>query len=95
MRRQMTGNTQRRLISSVSAIVLAVLVGLQLAGAALQAAPRLWSIVVHFQYDDGFEFDYVIETGVPTSELGAALGECGRSHATGSVVRYHCYPIPE
>lgn len=56
---------------------------------------RLWSIVIHFQYQDGFEFDYVLERGVPTSELGAALAECGRSHRTGSVVRYHCYPVAE
>jgi hypothetical protein len=86
---------KKGLMLRVSATALAVLIGLQLAGAAVQAAPRLWSIVVHFEYADGFGFDYVIKTGVPTSELGAALGECGQSHVTGSVVRYHCYPVPE
>ena len=57
--------------------------------------PRLWSIVVHFEYQNGFEFDYVLERGVPAAELGAALGECGSSHWVGSVVRYHCYPVAE
>jgi len=91
----MTHNMKTALMRRVCTTALAALIGLHLADAAVQAAPRLWSIVVHFQYADGFEFDYVIETGVPTSELGAALGECGRSHETGSVVRYHCYPVPE
>jgi cellulose biosynthesis protein BcsQ len=27
--------------------------------------------------------------------LAAALAECGRSHQTGSVVQYYCYPVPE
>lgn len=95
MRRLTTCNLKKGLMLRGSATVLAVLIGLQLAGAALQAAPQLWSIVVHFQYADGFEFDYVIDTGVPTSEIGAALAACGQSHVTGSVVRYHCYPVPE
>lgn len=86
---------KKGLMARACATALAALVGLPLAGAAVHAAPRLWSIVVHFQYADGFEFDYVLDTGVPTSEVGAALAECGRSHSTGSVVRYHCYPIPE
>jgi len=56
---------------------------------------QLWSIVIHFQYQDGFEFDYVLQRGVSTAEIGAALAECGRSHQTGSVVRYYCFPLPE
>ena len=56
---------------------------------------RLWSIVVHFEYQDGFELDYVLENGLATSDVGAALAACGHSHWTGSVVRYHCYPVPE
>jgi hypothetical protein len=62
---------------------------------AAAAGPRLWSIVVHFEYQDGFEFDYVLERGVSAADVGAALADCGRSHQTGSVVRYHCYPVPE
>ncbi len=79
----------------------AVLVAAMTAVSALQATgigaegERLWSIVIHFQYQDGFEFDYVLERGVPTAEVPAALAECGRSHRTRSVVRYHCYPVAE
>jgi hypothetical protein len=70
------------------------LIGFQ--GTAMAAhEPRLWSVVIHFEYQDGFEFDYVLERGVPSSELGAALADCGRSHSVGSVVRYHCYPVAE
>jgi hypothetical protein len=83
------------LMPMLLAAALTGLTGLTPAGAVLHAAPRLWSIVVHFQYADGSEYDIVLDTGVPTSELGAALAECGRSHSTGSVVRYHCYPLPE
>ena len=95
MRRQMTFNVLKMGISKACAIGLAALVAIPLASAAVHAAQPLWSIVEHFQYADGFEFDYVLRTGVPTSELGAALAECGRSHSAGSVVRYHCYPVPE
>jgi len=73
---------------------LAALIGFHAAGVAAQGE-RLWSIVIHFQYEDGFEFDSVLERGVPTKDLGEALADCGRSHSIGSVVRYHCYPVPE
>jgi hypothetical protein len=79
----------KRLI--VAAVI--ALIGFQATGVAAQAPS--WSIVIHFQYQDGFEFDYVLQRGVSTSELGAALAECGRSHRTGSVVRYYCYPVAE
>jgi len=70
------------------------LIGFQGTGVAANG-PRLWSIVVHFEYEDGFEFDYVLEQGVSTADLGAALADCGSSHSVGSVVRYHCYPVAE
>ena len=79
----------KRLI--VAAVI--ALIGFQATGAAAQAPS--WSIVIHFQYQDGFEFDYVLERGVTTSELGRALAECGRSHRNGAVVQYHCYAVPE
>ena len=79
---------------TLKAIALTALIGFQASGVAAQGQP-LWSIVIHFQYQDGFEFDYVLEQGVSTAEVGAALAACGRSHWTGSVVRYHCYPVPE
>ena len=79
----------KRLI--VAAVI--VLLGFQATGAAAQG--RSWSIVIHFQYQDGFEFDYVLERGVAPGDLGAALAECGRSHRNGAVVQYHCYAVPE
>jgi hypothetical protein len=85
---------KRVLMPGVFAAVVAAVAGFQGAGVAAHGQ-QLWSIVVHFQYESGFEFDYVLERGVPAAELGEALAECGRSHQTGSVVRYHCYPIPE
>jgi hypothetical protein len=94
MRRLTTFNVWKKGLMA-KACATALLLGLPLATAAVHAAKPLFSIVVHFQYSDGFEFDYVLERGVPASEVGAALAECGRSHSTGSVVQYHCYPIPE
>ena len=72
----------------------AALLGFQTTGLAAQGQ-RLWSIVIHFEYEDGFEFDYVLQSGVSTKDIGGALAECGRSHQTPSVVRYHCYPVAE
>ena len=69
------------------------LIGFQASGVAAQEPS--WSIVIHFQYQDGFEFDYVLERGVSRADLGAALAECGRSHRNGAVVQYHCYAVPE
>ena len=82
------------LMGVVFVAALTALIGFGAAGVAAQAE-QLWSIVIHFRYQDGFEFDYVLERGVPTANIGAALAECGRSHRTGSVVRYHCYAVPE
>ena len=79
--------------TTLKAIALAALIGLQATGVAAQGPS--WSIVIHFQYQDGFEFDYVLERGVSTADLGAALAECGRSHRNGAVVQYHCYAVPE
>ena len=82
------------LMQGVFVAALAALIGFGATGVAAQRQ-RLWSIVIHFQYQDGFEFDYVLERGVSTEDMAAALAECGRSHRTGSVVRYHCYPVAE
>ena len=86
--------TKKVLMQGVFVAALTALIGFQATPVAAQRQP-LWSIVIHFLYQDGFEFDYVLERGVSTSELGAALAECGRSHWTGSVVHYHCYAIPD
>ena len=82
------------LMQAVLVSALTALIGFQASAAAAQAQ-RLWTIMIHFEYQDGFEFDYVLERGVSAADVGAALAECGRSHWTGSVVRYHCYPVPE
>jgi hypothetical protein len=82
------------LMKGVFVAALAVLMGSQGTGLAAQGH-QLWSIVIHFQYADGFEFDYVLERGVSAGDLGSALAECGRSHRFGSVVEYHCYAVPE
>jgi hypothetical protein len=82
------------LMQGVLVAALAALIGFHVTGLAAQGQ-ELWSIVVHFQYPDGFEFDYVLERGVSTEDLPAALADCGRSHRTRSVVRYHCYPVAE
>jgi len=94
MLRLTTVNTRKALMLGVLVAALTALIGFQAPGLAAQGR-GLWSIVIHFQYQDGFEFDYVLERGVATKDVGAALAECGRSHWTGSVVHYHCYPIPE
>jgi hypothetical protein len=96
MRRLTRFNVLKKgLVPRVCATALTVLIGLQLAGAMVHAASQLWTIVVHLQYADGSEVDFVLDTGVPTSRVGDALAECGRSHSTGSVVRYYCYPVPQ
>lgn len=56
---------------------------------------QLWSVLVHFEYDNGLEYDYVLGTGIPAQHVSDILQDCGRSHRTRSVVRYHCYAIPE
>ena len=84
---------KRKLLTGLLAS-LTVLAGLQATGFAAQAE-RLWSVVVHFEYDNGLEYDYVLRTGLSAGEMAAILEDCGRSHWTGSVVRYYCYPIPE
>jgi hypothetical protein len=82
------------LMPGVFVAALTALIGFPVTGLAAQAQ-ELWSIVVHFHYPDGFEFDYVLERGVSTGDLPAALADCGRSHQIGSVVQYHYYPVPE
>ncbi len=86
--------TKKMLMQGVFVAGLTALLGFHVAGLAAQGQ-ELWSIVIHFQYPDGFEFDYVLERGVSTEHLPAALADCGRSHQIGSVVQYHCYPVPE
>jgi hypothetical protein len=87
--------TKKMLLPVVFAAAVAALIGFHGAGLSAEGTSRLWSIVVHFEYQDGFEYDYVVARGVPTEMMPSMLAECGSSHWTGSVVRYHCFPIPE
>ena len=86
---------RKKLLSGVLAVILAALAGIHATGVSAHQASQLFSIVVHFEYSNGFSFDYVLAEGVPPSDVHSILQDCGRSHWTGSVVRYHCYPIPE
>jgi hypothetical protein len=85
---------KQALTMGVFVAALTALIGFQTTQVAAQGQPS-WSIVIHFQYQDGFEFDYVLERGVSAGDVGRALAECGRSHRNGAVVQYHCYAVPE
>jgi hypothetical protein len=86
---------RKKLLSGVLAVVMAALVGIASTGVSAQQASPLFSVVIHFEYANGFNFDYVLAEGVPASEAPSILQDCGRSHWTQQVVRYHCYVIPE
>ncbi len=89
--------TKKTLLAGALAIALAAVAGLSTNVAAQPASPaeRTFSVAVHFRYADGFEYDYVLATGVPPSDISSWLSACGQSHWVGSVVRYHCFVIPE
>ena len=86
---------KKMLLPGVLAAALTALVGFHATGVSAEAASRLWSIAVHIEYQDGSVYEHAFATGVPTDIMPSILAECGRSHWTGSVVRYHCFPIPE
>lgn len=86
------GNTLSR---GLLAATLAVVIGVFSTGLAAAGASQLWSVAVHIEYANGTVYEHAFAVGVPTSELPTILAECGRSHRSGSAVRYHCFPIPE
>jgi hypothetical protein len=86
---------KKRLLAYAGAAAMAALVGIYSTGVAAQPLPTTWSVVVHFEYANGTSFDYVLARGLEASEASSILADCGRSHRTGSVVRYYCYPVPE
>jgi hypothetical protein len=86
---------KKMLLPGVFAAALAALIGFQATGVSAQGASKLWSIAVHIEYQDGSVYEHAFATGVPTEIMPSILAECGSSHWTGSVVRYHCFPIPE
>lgn len=86
---------KKLLLPGVFAAAVATLIGFQSTGIAAEGSSRTWSIVAHFEYQNGFQYDYVVARGVPTDVMPSMLAECGAGHWTGSVVRFHCFPIPE
>jgi len=86
---------KKLMLPGVFAAALTALIGFHATSGAAEGASPLWSVVVHIEYQDGTVYEGVLSAGVPTEVMSAILAECGRSHSTGSVVRYHCYPIPE
>ena len=73
---------------------LTALIGIAATGISAAGASPLWSVVVHIEYANGTVYEHAFAVGVPTSDLTSILRECGSSHRFGSVVRYHCYPVP-
>ncbi|HVQ43145.1 MAG TPA: hypothetical protein VMS54_13090 [Vicinamibacterales bacterium] len=86
---------KKKLLSGVMAVVMVALAGMSSTGLAAQQASKLWSVAVNLRYANGDIYDYVIARGLETQEMSSMLAECGKSHWTGTVVWYHCYPIPE
>ena len=86
---------KKKLLSGVMAVAMVALAGINSTGVAAQPASNLWSVAVNLRYANGDIYDYVIARGLETQEMSSMLAECGRSHWTGTVVWYHCYPIPE
>jgi hypothetical protein len=84
---------KKLLLPGVFAAALAV--GIHATSGAAEGASPLWSVVVHIEYQNGTVYEGVLATGVPSEMMSAILAECGRSHWTGSVVRYHCYPVAD
>jgi hypothetical protein len=93
--RKKRGHMKRKLLAGVMVAVLAALVGINSTEVSAQQTSQLWSVAVHLEYANGDSYDYVFARGVPTSTMTSILADCGRSHWTGFVVRYYCYPIPD
>lgn len=86
---------KKRLMTGVLAAAVTALVALQGTRVAAEPASQLWTIFVHFEYADGFSYDYPLRRGVTTSEMPSFLRECGRAHSQPSVVRHYCFPVAE
>jgi hypothetical protein len=86
---------KKTLLTGLLAVALAVSAGIYSTGVSAQQPSRTFSVAAHFEYEDGFSFDYILERGVAPSKVHERLADCGQSHWTRSVVRYHCFVIPE
>ena len=85
---------KKRVLTGVLALAIAAMAGIS-TGVAAQEGLKTWAVAAHFEYADGFSFDYVIARGLSNAEKAAMLANCGQSHSTKQVVKYHCYAIPE
>jgi hypothetical protein len=79
----------------VLAVILTALVGFASTGIAAERRPLWSSREFTIEYADGSAYDYVFATGVSTEEKRRICGLWQVSPENGTVVRYHCYPIPE
>ena len=87
---------KKRLATGALAAAVTALVGIQGSAVAAQSAAPTWSIVAHFEYIDGFQYDYTVARGVVASDLSSFLAYCGAGHGENrGVIRYYCYPVPE
>ena len=87
---------KKQLLAGVLAVAMAaLLVGINSTNVAAQPASQSFSIVIHFEYANGFNYDSVLATGVAPSEVSSLLQYCGSSHAAPDVVRYYCFARPE
>ena len=86
---------KKRLVTGVLAAALMALGGIRGTGVAALAASPTFSIVAHFEYADGFNYDYTVARGVAPSELSSFLAYCGAGHALQGVGRYYCHAVPE
>jgi len=84
-----------KLLSGLLAVAMTAFAGISFTRVSAAPVSQLWSVAVHLAYADGTSYDIVLRRGLQAPEMSSMLAECGRSHWTGSVVRYHCYPIPE
>jgi hypothetical protein len=89
-------DVKHAVLRGLFATTLTALIGIFATGISAAGASQLWSVVVYIEYDNGFVYEHAFATGVPTSTLPSILEECGSAHRWNrSVVRYHCYPVPE
>ena len=86
---------KKKVLSGVLAAAVVALLGLGTTNAAAENATQLWSVFVHLEYQDGTSYDIPMRRGVDKSEVVEILQDCGQAHRFGSVVRYHCYPVPD
>lgn len=87
---------KKKLLAGVLAIAMAAaLVGINSTSVSAQPLSQTFSIMVHFEYANGFNYDYPLARGVEASDVSTILQACGKAHQAPSVVWFHCFVIPE